>query len=128
MIGATESTTFTDRPPMSGVNTYTVQPVSEDGPSSVERTTSAAGQRRRDRHAGASSGPGYGLGGAMILVLLLLQSSRSVQGVDDGEAHRHPARRRRPAHGPVLGAANPNGVGEGTFDAQCGGPVTAMRT
>ena len=40
------STAFTDNPPMSGVNTYTVQPVGEERPSSVERT-SGAGHRRR---------------------------------------------------------------------------------
>ena len=74
MIGTTESTTFTDRPPMSGVNTYTVQPVSEDR--TFQRGSDDVGLQVNDVEIvtpAPAAGLGYGLGGAMILVLLLLQ-------------------------------------------------------
>ena len=72
--GTTESTTFTDRPPMSGVNTYTVQPVSEDR--TFQRGADDVGLQVNDVEIvtpAPAAGLGYGLGGAMILVLLLLQ-------------------------------------------------------
>jgi hypothetical protein len=74
MIGVTDSTTFTDRPPMSGVNTYTVQPVSEER--TFQRGADDVGLQVNDVEIvtpAPAAGLGYGLGGAMILVLLLLQ-------------------------------------------------------
>ena len=74
LVGTTESTTFTDRPPMSGVNTYTVQPVSEDR--TFQRGADDVGLQVNDVEIvtpAPAAGLGYGLGGAMILVLLLLQ-------------------------------------------------------
>lgn len=74
MIGTTNETDFTDRPPMSGANTYAVQPVND------ERTF----QRGADdvsvlvddveiETPAPAAGLGYGLGGAMLLALLVLQ-------------------------------------------------------
>ena len=75
LVAATGSTDFVDRPPMSGANTYTVQPVNDERTfqqgaddvsvlvDDVEVITPAP-----------ASGLGYGLGGLMILVLLLLQA------------------------------------------------------
>ena len=74
MIGATDSTAFTDRPPMSGANTYTVQPVSEER--TFQRGADDVGVQVIDVEIVTpepAAGLGYGLGGAMILVLLLLQ-------------------------------------------------------
>ena len=74
LVGTTESTALTDRPPMSGVNTYTVQPVSEDR--TFQRGADDVGLQVNDVEIvtpAPAAGLGYGLGGAMIFVLLLLQ-------------------------------------------------------
>ena len=74
LIAVTEDTGFSDRPPMSGVNTYTVQPVSEDR--TFQRGADDVGVLVNDVEVvtpAPAAGLGYGLGGLMILVLLLLQ-------------------------------------------------------
>ncbi|MBV18947.1 MAG: hypothetical protein CMA56_03680, partial [Euryarchaeota archaeon] len=81
IIGVTEATDFSDRPPMSGVNTYTVQPVSEDR--TYQRGTDDVGVLVNDVDVvtpAPALGLGYGLGGLMILVLLLLQILALRQG------------------------------------------------
>jgi hypothetical protein len=74
MVGATATTDFTDRPPMSGANTYTVQPVND------ERTfqqgaddVSVLVNDVEIETPSPAAGLGYGLGGAMLLALFVLQ-------------------------------------------------------
>ncbi len=74
MIGVTDEMDFDDRPPLSGPNTYTVQPVND------ERTflrgaddVSVLVEDVVVETPAPAAGFGYGLGGAMVFVLLLLQ-------------------------------------------------------
>ena len=74
MIAAVNATDFTDRPPMSGANTYTVQPVNEER--TFQRGADDVSVLVEDVQVEApepAAGLGYGLGGAMLFVLLLLQ-------------------------------------------------------
>ena len=74
LVGTTNETTFVDRPLMSGLNEYTVQPFDDErtflrgtGDVRVEVTGVEIEQPE------PSSGLGYGLGAGLVLVLLLLQ-------------------------------------------------------
>ncbi len=74
LIGTAENTDFTDRPPMSGANTYTVQPVSDEriflqGADDVSVLVNDV----EIETPAPAAGLGYGLGGAMVLALLVLQ-------------------------------------------------------
>ncbi|MGB2276429.1 MAG: hypothetical protein ACPH5S_05605, partial [Candidatus Poseidoniaceae archaeon] len=65
---------FTDRPPMSGANTYTVQPVNDER--TFQRGSDDVSVLVNDVEIVVpepAAGLGYGLGGLMILVLVLLQ-------------------------------------------------------
>ena len=75
MIGTTNATGFTDRPPMSGANTYTVQPVNDDR--TFQRGSDDVSVLVNDVDIVVpepATGLGYGLGGLMIFVLVLLQA------------------------------------------------------
>ena len=74
LIGTTNDTSYTDRPLMSGINTYTLQPFDDErtflkatGGVSVEVSGVEIEQPE------PAQGLGYGLGGSLVLVLLLLQ-------------------------------------------------------
>ena len=74
LVGTTNETTFVDRPLMSGLNEYTVQPFE------AERTFLRGTGEVRVEVTGVeieqpepSRGLGYGLGAGLVLVLLLLQ-------------------------------------------------------
>lgn len=74
MIGATNASAFIDRPPMSGANTYTVQPVNDER--TFQRGSDDVSVLVNDVEIVVpepAAGLGYGLGGLMILVLVLLQ-------------------------------------------------------
>ncbi len=74
LVGTTNDTSYTDRPLMSGINTYTLQPFDDErtflkatGGVSVEVSGVEIEQPE------PAQGLGYGLGGSLVLVLLLLQ-------------------------------------------------------
>jgi hypothetical protein len=74
MIGTTASTSFTDRPPMSGANTYAVQPVNDERTFQQGADDVSVLVNDVDIETPApAAGLGYGFGGAMILTLLVLQ-------------------------------------------------------
>ena len=74
VVGTTESTTFSDHPTMSGMNTYSVQPVNDERVFLHATTTTAI-----ETPVGAVETPepsemlGYGLGGMLMLGLFALQ-------------------------------------------------------
>ncbi|MDP6233492.1 MAG: PKD domain-containing protein [Candidatus Poseidoniaceae archaeon] len=74
MIGTTSDMDFTDRPPMSGANTYTVQPVTDERifQQGADDVSVLVNDVVIETPAPAA-GLGYGLGGAMVLALLVLQ-------------------------------------------------------
>jgi hypothetical protein len=74
MVGATATTDFTDRPPMSGANTYTVQPVNDERTfqQGADDVSVLVNDVEIETPAPAA-GLGYGLGGAMLLALFVLQ-------------------------------------------------------
>ena len=74
MVGTTSDTDFIDRPPMSGANTYTVQPVTDERifQQGADDVSVLVNDVVIETPAPAA-GLGYGLGGAMVLALLVLQ-------------------------------------------------------
>ena len=74
MVGTTATTDFTDRPPMSGANTYTVQPVNDERTfqQGADDVSVLVNDVEIETPAPAA-GLGYGLGGAMLLALFVLQ-------------------------------------------------------
>lgn len=74
VVGTTQSTTYTDQPTMSGMNTYSIQPVND------ERTfLQATSTTEIQADVGAIETPepsailGYGLGGLLVLSLFAMQ-------------------------------------------------------
>ena len=74
VVGTTNETEFVDLPPMSGTNTYTVQPQDEErvfiNGADTERILTTVGEVKPPA---PSDGLGFGLGGLLLLALALLQ-------------------------------------------------------
>ena len=74
LVGTTNDTSYTDRPLMSGVNTYTLQPFDDERiflKATGEVSVDVSGVEVEQPEP--AQGLGYGLGATMLVVLLLLQ-------------------------------------------------------
>ena len=100
---------------MSGLNTHTVQPFNDER-TFLKGTSDVACKGRRDEQPEPATGQQIGRLRGLPSSLVIHDAP-----VNDHEADLHAVCRGHPSLVPTMGSANPNGVGDGTFDAQCGG-------